>query len=67
MNAGDLNRFINGSHNIEFFNIVKIVNGLSISLLDLFYYKGPLPDNRNFNGLVKKLAVLLQEPCFKHL
>lgn len=45
IDAGDLSHFINGEHNIELFNIVKIAEGLKVRLLDLFQYKGPLPIN----------------------
>jgi transcriptional regulator with XRE-family HTH domain len=43
MDAGDLSHFINGEHNIELFNMVKIAEGLKVKLLDLYLYKGPLP------------------------
>ena len=45
MDAGDLSHFINGEHNIELFNIVKIAEGLNVRLLDLFLYKGLMPIN----------------------
>lgn len=53
IDAGDLSRFINGEHNIELFNIVKIAEGLKIELIELFYYKGGLPKSKDFKGLVK--------------
>lgn len=39
MDPGDLSHFLNGEHNIEFFNIVKIAEGLKVSVLELFSYK----------------------------
>ena len=53
IDAGDLSRFINGEHNIELYNIVKIAEGLKVELVELFFYKGPLPNNKEFKGLVK--------------
>ncbi|HLP39553.1 helix-turn-helix transcriptional regulator [Lacibacter sp.] len=51
IDAADLSRFINGEHNMELFNIIKIAEGLKVSLIDLFFYNGPLPKNADFKGL----------------
>lgn len=37
---GDLSRFINGEHNIEFINIVKLAEALDTDLITLFAYNG---------------------------
>jgi transcriptional regulator with XRE-family HTH domain len=53
IDEGDFSRFVNGEQNIEFFNLVKIAEGLKAELVDLFNYDGPLPNNKNFKRIGK--------------
>jgi transcriptional regulator with XRE-family HTH domain len=54
IDEGDFSRFVSGEQNIEFFNLVKIADGLKVELVELFNYNGSLPDNKDFKRIGKK-------------
>ena len=52
IDAGDINNYIKGEENIEFYTLIKIATALEVDMFCLFDYDGKLPDNSTFKGKI---------------
>jgi len=53
INDSLISRYEKGKENISYYTLWKLATALKVSINDLTDYKGPLPDNTNFEDIPK--------------